>query len=272
MSASVTEKLHNRFFDIDIALKAKEDWSKGIQKNPDTFKKLIRAYSQFELALKKHFKDLANNRVEMFINWAAYSMENIKADDRSDFVNSIVVNLDNYSFVDERQLLLVILQQYMLAGISLGVDAAQQEYVDAGLSATSVEVQKMAMDYSSQLVTSITETTRKQIQQSVANSLQLHQTIEQATSDLTNIVGDSYRAEMIASTEMRNSYVDGQGIVADQTNATAKQWDPSSDPCELCQDNVDDGTIAIDDDFTNGDDPHPWCRCGILWLYGDQNV
>ena len=273
---SIIQELHKRFFTYDQALKAHEDWSERTKKAPG-FKKLISIQSKFELALRKHWKQTAEN-ADQFVNWASYAAENVKTAATKDVTvtddagNSVVLPIGSMAFVSEKQLLLAILQAYVLQGIAVGVDDAQTMYVDAGLSASSAAVQEAALERSSTLVTNITETTRNNIQQSIATSLKLGETVSDAQTRLSDIIDSPYRATLIARTETRNSYVDGQNQVADATGATTKEWDPSSDPCELCLDNVDDGEIPIDQDFTNGDEPHPNCLCGApIYNYANSS-
>jgi hypothetical protein len=276
MKVSVLDKLHQRYFTYDQALKASEDWSERTKKNP-SFKKLISVQSKFELALRKHWRSQSNN-TDQFVNWSAYAIANVTSktaakitvtnDDGSSYISAI----DSSAFVSESALLLAIMEEYILQGMGLGVTDANDIYVDSGLSITSEAIQKYAIDESSKLVTQITDTTRARIQQAVATSIKLGEPIAQATARVSNVIDDPNRSEMIARTETRNSYVDGQNTVAKSTGATMKEWDPSSDPCELCQENVDDGQISIDDDFTNGDEPHPNCLCGApVFIYPNSD-
>lgn len=251
---SVSDKQLAEYHRLDVKVKAAEGWGKTAEAHKATFKKLLLAQSKFELALKKHFKDLAKRSTDM-VNWAQYHVDLIKAYD-------YVANLDDLEFTNEQDLLLQIMQAYVLEGMALGVDFSNDAYVVSGLSPTSAEVQKAALTRSSKLVTQITEGTRAKVQQSIATSFTLGETVDDAKNRLADLLDDPSRAETIARTEIRNSYADGANQAAIDAGATTKAWDPSSNPCELCLANVDDGTIGIDEDFTNGDDPHPNCLCG----------
>ena len=277
--ASAIDLLHKQYFTYDQALKASEDWSERTKKMP-SFKKLISVQSKFELAMRKHWKQLSENTGE-FVNWASYSAEAVKtAATKSVEVtdsagNTLVLPIDSSAFVNEKTALMNIMQEYILASAALGIADANELYVDSGLSASSEAVIKVATDRSAKLVTNITETTRNRIQQSISTSLQLGENIDEATSRLSDTIDDPYRAEMIARTETRNSYVEGQNTVANATGATSKVWDASSNPCPLCEENAEAGEIPVNDDFPNGDEPHPNCLCGSpIYNYpsGDQST
>ncbi len=75
-----------------------------------------------------------------------------------------------------------------------------------------------------------------------------------------------YRAELIAQSELNDAYSQGQLQFARETGAEGKSWDPDGEACPICMDNVDDGVIPIDDDFSSGDDApgaHPGCDCSL---------
>lgn len=261
---STLAKMLAEYHAVDTSVKAQEEWAKGVSDHKDTFKKLVIVQSKWELALRRHFRDLARNRVNKMVNWTQYQVDSIKAYD-------YVVNLDDYDFTDEQDLLSQIMIDYIGQSMALGIGKANDVYVHSGLSPTSESVQKAARERSAKLVTQITESTRNRIQQSITTSLQIGETVPEAQDRLAGIIDDPGRAETIARTETRNSYVDGSNQVALETGATEWTWDPSSAPCELCQENVDAGTIPIDEDFPNGMDPHPNCLCGDpIYGYGNS--
>lgn len=88
---------------------------------------------------------------------------------------------------------------------------------------------------------------------------------------LAKALSDAYgfsdtRAEMIARTETSMAVKAGalEGYKASGV-VESKVWLTADDDLveEDCQENADAGAIALDDEFPNGDNPHPNCRCAI---------
>lgn len=84
------------------------------------------------------------------------------------------------------------------------------------------------------------------------------------------------RAQMIAQTEVNDAYNQGQMGTAKDLGFDEKSWDPDGDACaEICQPNVDQGWIDIDEDFDSGDDAptaHPWCDCSLSFRKGAEST
>ena len=83
----------------------------------------------------------------------------------------------------------------------------------------------------------------------------------------------AYRANLIATTEIGDAYVEGNMIVGrdlqDGGLEMEKFWSTSgSNPCEdICGPNEEAGWIPLDEDFPSGDSQplgHPGCHCDIL--------
>jgi Phage Mu protein F like protein len=79
------------------------------------------------------------------------------------------------------------------------------------------------------------------------------------------------RATLIARTEITraNSYgsLAGYKAAASVGVILRKAWLPDADACPICLDNADDGDIALDEQFSSGDDAppaHPRCECSII--------
>ncbi|HWJ39869.1 MAG TPA: phage minor head protein, partial [Candidatus Limnocylindrales bacterium] len=84
----------------------------------------------------------------------------------------------------------------------------------------------------------------------------------------SGIFGEA-RAEMVAKTEMARAQVEGALWTAREVGVVAKRTELSGDhdQDDECNDAVDDGVIAIDDEFTPGGDPpfHPNCNCALVF-------
>lgn len=69
---------------------------------------------------------------------------------------------------------------------------------------------------------------------------------------------------MIARTESANAIGQANHASAKENGATTKVWVIAGPGCDVCQPNVDDGEIPIDQAFSSGDmnEPaHPNCEC-----------
>lgn len=76
-----------------------------------------------------------------------------------------------------------------------------------------------------------------------------------------------YSAMRIARTETINAY--GAGTLEGYKQSgvvSGKYWIADANACPICEGNVDDGVIGLDEDFSSGDDApaaHPNCECSL---------
>lgn len=125
-----------------------------------------------------------------------------------------------------------------------------------------------ASDNAAEAITGIDETTAELIADAVMNGIERQLGVP-GTANLIEDVLDgisTYRAEMIATTEM-NAAMSAATLAKLYAGARDyKQWILGPDPCEVCIDNADASPIPIDEDFPSGDDSppaHPNCRCAV---------
>lgn len=82
-----------------------------------------------------------------------------------------------------------------------------------------------------------------------------------------SVGGDASRAYMIADTEAARAAGSASLDTYGLNGVTGKEWLGDGDSCEeICQPNIDQGVIAVDDSFDSGDDAppgHPRCRCAV---------
>lgn len=77
----------------------------------------------------------------------------------------------------------------------------------------------------------------------------------------------SFRADMIAQTELNDAFSQGVLEFGRQAGASQKSWVTDLRPCPICVANAVQGKIPIADDFISGADAppqHPNCKCSIL--------
>lgn len=141
----------------------------------------------------------------------------------------------------------------------------------------SPEAIAYAKEHAAALIDDLSDTTKQDIQDAIAAALE-GDGIDAAIEDIAAAVGDDARAELIARTELMDAANQGAleamssaqdaGLLS--ANAT-KVWIASPDACDDCLD-LDDEEVALDDDFSSGDDAppaHPNCRCSIGVGTGD---
>jgi hypothetical protein len=76
----------------------------------------------------------------------------------------------------------------------------------------------------------------------------------------------TYRAEMIAATEMNDAMSQAFLKKLVRNAIDYKQWILGPNPCAECEENAAEGPIPVDDDFQSGDDApplHPQCVCAV---------
>ncbi len=139
---------------------------------------------------------------------------------------------------------------------------------DLAFNVTDPNAVSWAQEHAAQLAKDLSATTEQDIQDAVARAL-AGDGLDAAYEDILAAVGDEDRADMIARTEIMDSANEGlvQGWAQAQDAGllppdATKQWIATSDACDDC-DEVDGEEVALDDDFSVGDDPplHPNCRC-----------
>lgn len=252
-------------------VKGAEDWSPIYKKDKKAFKELLKLEADYELDLLMYFNTLAVKRIDGLVDWSKYRKA-IKAADTAESLK-IVAAITSAAFIDEETILLGVSVDFIAGMIGTGAIAQDNiSRVTTGLSPTHDAIQKAALNRSSLLVKDVTETTRNRIQTSIDTSLKLGESVDDAAKRLSSIIDDPVRAELIASTESARSFKIGMEESAKAGGAVTKYWDPSSDPCELCQANANQGPIPIDEQFENddGDDTaHPRDRCGVVFNYPD---
>ncbi len=105
----------------------------------------------------------------------------------------------------------------------------------------------------------IDEETRARFTKVISDGIKNKRGIPGLQADLRKEFTDmsTRRAQTIARTETADAL--GESFVerAKAMGITGKQWMVTGDPCDLCQDNADDGPIPIEDAFSSGDMHEP---------------
>jgi hypothetical protein len=140
-----------------------------------------------------------------------------------------------------------------------GNPEAALQLADGGLQAL--------LDAADVVIKGLTDTDLTRLSEILADGAAAGDSVDVLAEALLTMVDDEARAEMIASTEL-NRAVSASTLDTYQLNGVAgKSWALGPNPCQMCQDNSDDGVIALEDDFSSGDafpPAHPYCECALL--------
>jgi hypothetical protein len=132
-------------------------------------------------------------------------------------------------------------------------------------------------DYNAaELVTNISATTRDMIARDIdAAFVEGMTTTELADKLAENYAFSDTRAEVIARTEIAKADMDASMKAYRESGVVkGKKWLLAEEPCQICEDNANDGTIDLDDNFSSGDDAapaHPNCECDVAPVVETEN-
>lgn len=122
-----------------------------------------------------------------------------------------------------------------------------------------------------ELATQVPETIKGSMGAIISDGIANGQSIQTIRDNIGVFYDDNsqWMAERVARTETITAYEQGSLEGAKQGNLTQKSWIKQGDTePDICNDNEDEGWIAIDDDFVSGDDApaaHPNCECGLIY-------
>lgn len=268
--ATRTELLKARE-EIHIAIHAAEEWQESYKANPDTFRLLLTLEARLETATGEYLHKLAS-RAPGYVDWSRLP-DPVKAD------NGPVLNNDDPVWREEMALLTAAVIDIITDLVATGAVAGEALYgIPAGYAALEyatldAAIMDAARRHTAELVSNVTETSRKLIRESIAKSISMGEDLNEATVRLMNVIDNPIRARLISETEPVNAYQTGLKHYAKQTGAKRKTWDGLSGACKICSP-VIGKTIDIDELFVlangrNIDRPagHPRCRCSLIYEY-----
>jgi len=245
---------------VSQAILMAEAWHESYKSNPDTFRELVKLESVLETAVGEYLHDLSTRAVQ-FVDWSV-----LKA--------SGVPNADDAVWDEERRLFTVAVLQIITELTALGVMAGEaNEHIPIAFDTLQDAIMHAARSQVATLVRGATDTTRKLIRESVAQSIALGEDAYAATERLMDVIDNPIRAETIAQTEPVNAYQRGYNLYAKQTGAISKEWDGLAGACQICSPLIGT-TVGIDEMFVlpNGTElehpaGHPRCRCSVIYNY-----
>jgi len=146
-----------------------------------------------------------------------------------------------------------------------GLDVAKSLRVSAELGGV---IDRHAVAYAQkrggELIKDFAATTPEMLRSTVAKALEEGW----SAGRLRDVLREDYafspqRALTIARTETQIARRAGGRVSAEAVGAKKKQWVFDELACSLCKSNGAAGWINIDEDFPEGDNPHPNCTCSI---------
>lgn len=242
------------------AILAAEEWHESYRADPDAFNELVRLESALETAVGEYLHGLAE-RAPSYVDWTV-----LKASD--------VPPATDPMWEEERLLMTAAVLEIITQLTALGVVAGEANYeIPIAYDSLDDAIMHAARTQVATLVRGATDTTRKLIRESVAQSIALGEDSYAATERLMKVIDNPIRAVTIAQTEPVNAYQRGYYLYAKQTGAVSKTWDGLIGACKICAPLIGT-TVGIDETFklANGEERehpagHPRCRCSVIYNY-----
>lgn len=282
--------LESEALKLAAKVRASEDWSTEYKKDPQTHAKLLTTESRLRIDLTKFFAGMAAE-LPKYINWNAYRAQSkemlttIKPVQNPNYNVQVIVQdvpVDQYdgSFIK-------VTFDDIANLTAIGALAGETIYgIPLGIQSTDEIIQQLTTEHVAQLVGkkvnadgsiidnpnadyTIDTKTRNQIAQSIKTSLNLGESVQDATGRLVKTVGNATRAKIIAQTESVNAYQAGLMEFGKQSGAVGKQWQDVG-AIDVCRDNTDAGPIPFDQSYPGGvmaPTQHTRCRCGQRLIY-----
>ena len=242
------------------AILAAEEWPESYKSKPSTFRELLRLGSVLETSVAEYLHELSLRAVD-YVDWSVLAADGVPS--ASDPI-----------WDEEMQLLIAVLLPLILELQAVGLFAGEEEHgIPVDFTTLEESIMRSARRDTGALVRGITDTTRKLIRESVADSIALGENAHDATLRLMEHIDNPIRAVTIAQTEPVNAYQSGYYRYAKATGAISKEWDGLAGACKLCTPLIGK-TIPIDEMFelSNGQEVmhpagHPRCRCSLIYNY-----
>lgn len=183
--------------------------------------------------------------------------------------------LDNFFWINERDILFELLFPILFKAAISGAQDALEELTTIGIGVdwglVNEAVRDWAKRYTYDLVSGITETSKKFLQEAEAEWIESGAPLDVLIDQITPMFG-SVRAEMIAVTETTRVFAAGN-LATWRTSGVVKKkkWYTAEDElvCPICGPLADTEPIGIDDSWLTPDGPvdgppaHVRCRCWV---------
>lgn len=273
---------------LSVAVRHAEDWSKEYAKDPKTHLQLLKNESQLRIGLTKFFGSMAAE-IPQFIDWRAYSVQHPKQmlDSNAPDYNVQVI-VQNVPLAKYDGTFIKVVFEPLAAMTGTGATAGETIYgVPLGIQSTDTIIQQLTTEHVASLVGkkvnddgsivdnpnaayTIDTKTRNQIAQSIKTSLNVGDSVQEATDRLKSVISNPARAKTIAQTESVNAYQAGLYQFGVQSGAVGKEWQTVG-AIDICATYAGLNQVAFDYDYDGnglmGPTAHTNCRCGLRLIY-----
>lgn len=223
--------------------------------------------------LETYFKALGKRVVEMKFEALADPDRGIGAEHAGHAVTMRMHNL----LRNRRPLLTALLQVNIISAIetankiSLVAEAeadADEPPVTEYPGMTADQAAAYAAEQVNDTIVGIDATTLESVADAVSAGISQRLGVPGTAKLIKDVVDgmSTWRAEMIASTEMNDAMSQAYLGKLKRNAVEMKQWILGPNACDQCVDNAEASPIPVDDDFPSGDDAppaHPKCVCAV---------
>jgi hypothetical protein len=140
---------------------------------------------------------------------------------------------------------------------------------------TGEEAAAYAAEQTDQVISGLDATSLQSVADAVSTGISERLGVPGTARLIKNVVDgmSTYRADMIASTEMNDAMSQAFLKKLAMNAIDYKQWILGPNPCEICEENAAASPIPMDEDFPSGDDAppaHPRCVCAVAGARAPQ--
>jgi hypothetical protein len=250
--------------ELTQAIRASEEFTPSYKRHPELFRALLKHEAELEASTAEYLAGLAQ-RAPQYVDWSqvpepvALQAASTPLANKTDDVWAAEMIDFNKAVIDAITSLTVTGATFgeLESGIALGVDELTEWILTA------------ASDHTAGLVTQVTDTNRKLIQNAIKQGIKQGEDTAAITSRIRKVINNPVRAEMIAQTESVNAYQSGLLNFGIETGAKTKTWEALAGACQICAP-LDGETVKINEQFSGGTDrppQHVRCRCGSILNY-----
>lgn len=258
------------------ALELKKKGGRRVMRPPARNRKAIREAREGMARILERFFD--NNKVGMIqplVN-AFEARKSIKADLTEKELEALVEEYLGKMDLDSFKKLPTEVQNYITAaaldGGKEGLAAVRMDGIEELMNLVNEKAVAWAEAHAAELVTMIGDSTRNMIRADVVKALEEGWSADKLKSALMESTGFSKeRAMRIARTETAFADMEANRTAYRESGVVKRKvWLLGGNPCELCEENAEQGEIDLEDEWKNGSSPvHPNCVCDEAPVIGE---
>lgn len=258
-------KLLRTHVELTTVIRASEQWESSYKAAPRSLDRLIREEAETQAATNQYLIGLYS-RVPTIVDWPNAGLKPLTA--------SAVPPANDEFWKTEGRLLASAIADHILNLMVIGANAGEDLYgIVLGINTLDGAFVKASGQYTAQLVSQVTDTTRRNIQLAIQQSIVQGEDINASIARIRKLVASPVRAEMIAQTEAVNGYQTGLDLFGFRSGALSSTWDALINACKACSP-LDGVTVPLGEDFELGNGTlvkrppgHTRCRCGRYLNY-----